>query len=120
MARQLVARTHDGRDPERATLPFVVASAAAAAGVDVTVVCTIDGVNLGVKGGADGIAAPEMPPLAQLFQTLIDAGGGVWLCSACTRPRGITPGDLAPGVTIIGAATIVATVAGGAAYIPVT
>jgi predicted peroxiredoxin len=118
--RQLFPCTTDRRDPERATLPFIVANAAAAAGVDATVVCTIDGVNLGVRDGARDVAAPQMPKLQDLFDGLLAAGGEVWLCSACTKPRGITEADLAPGVRIVGAATIVQTVAEGAAYIPVT
>ncbi len=118
--RQLIPCTHDGGDPERATLPFVVANAAAVSGVDVTVVCTIDGVNLGRRGGVDGIHAPQMAPLPELFATLLAAGGTVWLCSACTKPRGITEDDLAEGVVIVGAATIVQEVAQGASYLPVT
>jgi predicted peroxiredoxin len=120
VVRQLIPCTHDRHDPERATLPFVVANAAVASGVDATIVCTIDGVNLGVRGGAQGIEAPQMAPLAQLFDAFVSAGGRVWLCSACTKPRGIGEEDLADGVQIVGAATIVQEVANGAAYLPVT
>jgi sulfur relay (sulfurtransferase) complex TusBCD TusD component (DsrE family) len=38
----------------------------------------------------------------------------VWLCGACTKPRGITEDQLAPGVTIVGAATIIEGIAKGA------
>lgn len=120
MAAQLFGCTHDGRDPERATLPFVVAGAAAASGVEATVVCTVDGVNLGRRGGTEGIHAPELAPLSELVAALVEQGGRVWLCSACTRPRGITEDDLAEGVTIVGAATIVQAVAEGAAFVAVT
>lgn len=120
MAQQLFPCTHDGRDPERATLPFVVANVAVASGIDATIVCSIDGVNLGVKGGTEGIAAPQMAPLVELFDAFVAAGGRIWLCSACTKPRGITEGDLADGVVIVGAATIVQEVAGGATYVAVT
>lgn len=43
--------THGQNDPERAILPFA-AHVAATASLDVTVVCTVDAVWLGTKGGS--------------------------------------------------------------------
>jgi sulfur relay (sulfurtransferase) complex TusBCD TusD component (DsrE family) len=40
--------------------------------------------------------------------------GKVWLCGACTKPRGITEDQLAAGVTIVGAARVVEEIAAGA------
>ena len=102
------------KDSERAILPFVAANVAATAGIDATVVCTIDAVWLGTKGGADGVASNGLPALADLLAEFRENGGKVWLCGACTKPRGITAGDTAPGVTIVGAATIIEAIANGA------
>jgi predicted peroxiredoxin len=106
--------TFDRNDPERATLPFVAANVAATAGLDATVVCTIDGVWLGTRGGTDGVAAHGLPPLSELLAEFVENGGKVWLCGACTKPRGITEDDLAEGASIVGAAKIIEEIAAGA------
>ena len=106
--------THGREDPERATLPFIAANVAAASGQKAAVVCTVEAVRLGTPGGTDGVAAPSMPPLDELYREFVAAGGEVWLCSACTKPRGITEDALADGATIVGAAFIVEQIVNGA------
>ncbi len=115
MSRKLIfICTHGKEDPERATLPFVAANVAATAGQEATVVCTIEGVWLGTKQGPDGIEAKGLPPLAKLYAEFIANGGKVWLCGACTKPRGIGDEHLGAGATIVGAAKIVEEIVGGA------
>ncbi len=106
--------THGKEDAERATLPFVAANVAATAGQEAIVVCTIEAVWLGTKNGRDGIEAKGLPPLAKLYSDYVTNGGKVWLCGACTKPRGITDEHLAEGSTIVGAAKIVEEIALGA------
>jgi uncharacterized protein len=106
--------THGKEDPERATLPFVAANIAAAAGQESIVLCTIEAVWLGTKGGTVGIEQPGLPLLDGLYAEFIDNGGQVWLCGACTKPRGITEEDLVKGSTIVGAAKVVEEVIAGA------
>ena len=106
--------THGKDDPERATLPFVAANIAATAGQDSVVLCTIDAVWLGTDGGTDGIAYPGLPELSGLYREFVENGGEVWLCGACTKPRGITEETLAKGATIVGAAKVVEEVVAGA------
>jgi predicted peroxiredoxin len=112
--RMIFHCTHGKEDPERAILPFVAANVAATAGIEATVVCTIEAVWLGTKGGADGVVSNGLPPLVNLLGEFNANGGKVWLCGACTKPRGIGEGEVAPGVTIVGAATIVEAIANGA------
>jgi uncharacterized protein len=115
MSRTLMFNCTSGKeDPERAILPFVAANVAATAGLEATVVCTIEAVWLGTTGGADGVVKEGLPPLSTLLEEFRQNGGKVWLCGACTKPRGITEAQTAPGVTIVGAATIVEAVANGA------
>jgi predicted peroxiredoxin len=115
MSRHLMFNCTNGKDaPERAILPFVAANVAATAGLEATVVCTIEAVWLGTRGGADGVTSPGLPGLTALLEEFRQNGGKVWLCGACTKPRGITDEHLAPGVTIVGAATIVEAIANGA------
>ncbi|HVB99745.1 MAG TPA: DsrE family protein [Candidatus Dormibacteraeota bacterium] len=115
MSQQMIFQcTYGKENPERAILPFVAANVAATAGIEATVVCTIDAVWLGTKGGAGSVLAKGLPPLTDLMDEFRGNGGKVWLCGACTKPRGITEADAAPGVTIVGAATIIEAIANGA------
>ena len=106
--------THGKEDPERASLPFVAGNVAATAGQEAIVVCTIEAVWLGTKGGTDGIAAKGLDPLSKIYSDFVAKGGRVWLCGACTKPRGITEGELAAGATIVGAAKVVEEIVQGA------
>jgi predicted peroxiredoxin len=106
--------TNGKENPERAILPFVAANVAATAGQEAIVVCTIEAVWLGTKKGRDGIESMDLPPLSKLYSDFITNGGKVWLCGACTKPRGITEEQLAEGSTIVGAAKIVEEIASGA------
>jgi predicted peroxiredoxin len=106
--------THGKEDPERAILPFVAANVAATAGQESIVVCTIEAVWLGTKGGAERIEAKGLPALAKLYPEFVANGGKVWLCGACTKPRGIGDPELGPGATIVGAAKIVEELVAGA------
>jgi len=106
--------THGKEDPERATLPFVAANVAATAGQESIVICTIEAVRLGTKNGLQGIEAKGLPPLAKLFPDFVAAGGKVWLCGACTKPRDITEEHLAHGAAIVGAAKIIEEIVAGA------
>lgn len=105
--------THGSEDPERATLPFVAANVAANAGQQSIVVCTIEAVWLGTRGGAEHVAANGLPPLASLIGEFVANGGSIWLCGACTKPRGITEAHVAAGACIVGAARIVEAVVAG-------
>lgn len=114
--RLLFCNSHGADAPERATVPFIAAVTAAVSGKPAVVVCTVEAVTLGVPGVADGIEEEGMPPLGDLVRQFAEAGGEIWLCSACALKRGIT-GDqpLVAGATIVGAATIVEALAEGRA-----
>ena len=112
--RMIFTCTYGKEEPERATLPFVAANVAATAGQQATVVCSIEAVWSGTIGGAEGIAAAGLPPLAQLYTEFVDQGGEVWLCQSCVKPRGITEDKLAKGASIVGAAKVIEELAAGA------
>jgi predicted peroxiredoxin len=114
VARMLFHCTHGRDDPERAIVPFIAANVAAASGQEAVVVLTIEGAWLCKRGYAETVKADGFPELAELLAGLVEAGGQVWGCSACTTPRGITEDDLVDGARIVGAAAIVAAVAEGA------
>ncbi len=113
MPRFLAQSTHGRDDPERATLPFIVANVAASADQDAIVLLTIDGVWLATKGYADDIHHPGMQPLREVIASLLANGGQIWACGACTKPRGITEEHLIEGAQIISAVDFVAELASG-------
>lgn len=113
MARFMAHATHGRDDPERATLPFIVANVAASADQEAIVLLTIEGVWLATKGYADGIHHEGMQPLREVMDALLAAGGQVWACGACTKPRGITEEHLIEGARIISAADVVAELTDG-------
>ena len=106
--------THGKEAPERATLPFVAANIAATAGQDSVVLFTIEAVWLGTEGGTDGIPYQGLPVLSDLYQEFVENGGKVWLCGACTKPRGIGQEQVRKGSAIVGAAKVVEEVVAGA------
>jgi uncharacterized protein len=114
MPRFLAQVTHGKDDPERATLPFIAANVAAAADQEAIVLLTIEGVWLATQGYADEIHHPGMPPLREVITSLLESGGEIWACSACTKPRGITDEHLIEGARIISAPEFVAELVSGA------
>jgi predicted peroxiredoxin len=115
VAKVLLNATHGREDAERATLPFVVGNVAATADQETVVLLTIDGAWLGTRGYADSIHKDGFQPLTELMQAFVQNGGQIWACGACTKPRGITAGDLVVGAKIVTAANIVEYMASGAA-----
>jgi len=113
VARFLAQSTHGREDPERATLPFIVANVAASADQEAIVLLTIDGVWLATKGYADDVHHEGMPPLREVLASLLANGGEIWACGACTKPRGITEEHLIEGARIISAVDFVAELASG-------
>ena len=109
MAQKLVVIcTHAAEDPERATIPFVVATTAQAMDVEVIMGFQVDGVRLASKGVVEGIAAPGFPPLKDLFAAYREAGGEFLVCGPCVQSRKIDPkNDLVEGATVVNAATFV-------------
>ncbi len=110
----LINATHGPEDPERATLPFVVGNVAATADQDAIVLLTIEGAWLAARGRADAVASNGLPPLPEVMAQFVAAGGRIWACGACTKPRGIVADDLVAGATIVTAAQVVEILASGA------
>ena len=106
--------THGKEDPERATLPFIVANVAASADQPAIVLLTIDGVWLATKGYADDLQKEGFPPLREIMDSFLANGGEIWACGACTRPRGITEDHMIPGARTVTAAMVVEAMVNGA------
>ncbi len=109
MAEKLLLMvTHGPEDPERATIPFVMATAAQASEVEVVLGFQANGVMLIRKGCAEHVFAAGFPPLKELMDMYIEAGGKMLVCGPCVKSRQLNPEtDFIQGATVVNAATFV-------------
>ena len=63
----VIIATHGIREPERATIPFVMAGAALASDVAVVMAFQADAIELLKAGAVETVLAAGFPPLAKLF-----------------------------------------------------
>jgi uncharacterized protein involved in oxidation of intracellular sulfur len=110
--KMVIIATHADEDPERATIPFVMANAALASETDVSVILQTTGVMLAVKGYTKHVRAEAFPQLPDLVKGFIEMGGKLLVCAPCLKSRGITEDELIEGTRIIAAATVIAETTG--------
>jgi predicted peroxiredoxin len=102
--RKVVVNLATGlEDPERVTVAFLVAGAAASQGRDVAMFLTKDAVRLGLPGTAEGVACDGCPPLERLFEQYAEAGGQLLVCPICFQARKLDEGQLVGNARIAGA-----------------
>ena len=99
--------THAGEDPERATLPFVLATASQVMEVEALIVLQSNGVHLASKGYAEKVQAAALPPLKKLLDTFLAEGGRILVCGPCIKERQITEADLIEGAAVTAAGNLV-------------
>jgi predicted peroxiredoxin len=90
-------------DPERVTVAFLVAGAAASAGKQVTMFLTKEAVRLSVAGVAEGVACDGCPPIPTLAAQFADAGGKLLVCPICFNARKLGEGNLVASAELGGA-----------------
>ena len=105
--KMVIFATHGREDPERATIPFVVGTAALAMDVPVTMVLQADGVTLVQRGCYDHILATGFEPLQKLVPSFLDLGGKILVCIPCIESRKIAPETLLEGAELGKAARVV-------------
>lgn len=108
----VVMVTHGPDNPEMATIPFVMAAAAASADIEVVVGFQGPAVELVKRGVAETVSAPEFKPLAELINTVREFGGTYLVCGPCIKSRGIAEADLIDGAKVVTAGRFVAEIAG--------
>ena len=99
--------THAAENPELATLPFMLATAALAMDVEPVVILQSEGVRLALAGGAEAAAAEGLAAVADLMAAVVGAGYRVMCCASCLKTRGITEDELVDGCFVGGAALVV-------------
>ncbi len=103
----VVIATHGAEDPERATLPFVVANAAQAMDTKAVVILQGYAVTLATPGVYEHVFASGMPALKELVDGFLKQGGELLVCTPCIKSRQIAPETLIPGGKPIAAARVV-------------
>ena len=105
--KMMIIATHGPEDPERATLPFVVANGAMAMDVKVTVALQGNAVNLVMNGTNEHVFAGGFPPLKELMDNFVGQGGEILVCTPCIKERRIAPEMLVKGAKPIASARLV-------------
>ena len=86
--------THGAEDPERASLPFVLANAAIAMEIDPVVVLQGPAVFIAKKGMLEHVHAAGFAPLKELVDAFLEMGGRLLVCVPCIQERKIDESDL--------------------------
>jgi predicted peroxiredoxin len=86
----VIIATHGCEDPERASMPFVLGTAALVMESEVTVVLNGVGVLLAKKGCYEHVFAGGKDPLKKLVDNFVELGGKIWVCAPCIKEREIT------------------------------
>ena len=102
-----IIATHGAEDPERATLPFVVANAAQAMDTKAVVILQGYAVTLALKGEPEHVFAAGLPPFKDLLDSYVKQGGELLVCTPCIKSRQITPEMLIDGAKTIAAGRVV-------------
>lgn len=99
--------THGPESPELATIPFVLATAAQASDVEVIMGFQANGMMLVEKNCIEHIFAAGFPPLKELVDAYIEAGGELYLCGPCVNSRKLELSNFVQGSKVVNAATFV-------------
>lgn len=109
MAGKLVfVLTHGPEDPERATIPFVMAVQAQASGAEALLVFQSNSVYLLRKGTIEHVPSGAFEPLPDLLWIYRENGGRLLACVPCLNARQLTAEDLLEGTELVAGATVVA------------
>lgn len=94
-------------NPEKATLPFVLATASQSMDIEVVIILQSSAVVIAKVGEAEKINVKGFVPLKSLLDTFLELGGTLMLCSPCVKEREILPEDLIQGSELIAAGSVV-------------
>ncbi len=115
MTKLLINLTTAQDNPDKTVVAFVVANAGLAAGQEVTIFLSVEGVRLVVPDYVDDITSPGFKPLPELLADFTNNGGKLWICPPCFNARGLDKDNLIPGTSFAGGAAVVELLGQGAA-----
>jgi uncharacterized protein len=108
-----VSLTYAKDNPDKATVAFVVANAAAASDMETVVFLSTEAVRLAEQGYADEIHEEGFAALKDLMANFAAAGGKIYVCSPCFKRRKLDEQKLIAGAIIVGGAKLVEFMATG-------
>lgn len=85
--RLLINLTRGPDEPDRITVAFVMANAALALDKSVVVLLATEGVRVADGRVLASVAEQGFPPLQDLWNNFLEAGGEVWACTPCVQKR---------------------------------
>ena len=104
MARKVLINLATGlEDPERVTVAFLVAGAAAQRGEPVAMWLTKEAVRLALPGHAEAVACDGCPPMSRLFEQYAEGGGQLLVCPICFNARKLDETALVANASLVGA-----------------
>ena len=98
--------TSGTEDPERAYVPFVLATTAISVGTDATIYFLLKGVNVLRKGEAEQVKHGEYPPLGEVIDQAVKAGVRLEVCEQSCMLLGLSKESLIDAAKIVGAITL--------------
>ena len=93
-------------NPEKATLPFILATAAQSVDVEAVICLQGPAVYFALKGFAQSVQAMALPKFMDLMDIFVENGGRIRVCVPCMQARNITAADLADGASTIAAVEV--------------
>ena len=102
----LITVTKFGDDTDAIATPLVLANAARAAGEDVVVWLTMDGVKLAKEGNASDLVAKSFAPVDDLLSSYIESGGRIGVCPPCAKTHGVTEDNMVENAEWMGAVAL--------------
>ena len=99
--------TCGGEDPEKATMPFVMAVAALAMDIKATIVLQGNGVYLAQDGYRKNmLPGGGFPKIDKLMKDFLDLEGELLVCNPCIEERNITEAELTKGAKVTAAGVL--------------
>jgi predicted peroxiredoxin len=102
----VIITTYADDNSEKATLPFVIGTAALASDIDVVIALQSNAVHLATKGYAKHIRHEGFPAFQELMDNFMALGGKIYVCGPCINNRQITSDELIEGAKVVNAAAL--------------
>jgi predicted peroxiredoxin len=98
--------THFDDDADRVATPLVLANNALAAGGDVLVWVSLQGVKLAKRDAANALIPRSFPPVSELLKSFSENGGRIGVCPPCAKTHGVTQENMVANAEFMGAAAV--------------
>ncbi len=108
MTKYVATLFDDAGNPNKVTIAFKMAVTALQKGHSATIILMLDAVHLGKPGATGGIdIGKPFPPVSELLEKFISAGGQLALCHSCMVHHGLEKKDIDPRFEIITADDVI-------------